>query len=845
MRLIASIFLVASLWLGPVNLGAEPSPVQEAWAIADDARQLARNGHNDLAIDLYRQALETAPDVASIRRDYAVVLGWAGSYAEASREFLRVAALQPNQPEWAQLEMANAHLFADRNAEALALYDALFDAGRRQEALLTRRGLSLLRVGRVEEAEEAYREALALFPDSEPAAVGVVRSVAEQGRVGDAYTIAVSWGADKPADSEIRVLIAKLLTKIGRYQDSLDAFDALPAERFEDPEIELARVVAARLAGDSRLFLSDLNGSFYAADHAGDTLRVDFSDAPDELSAPPAVVAGFLRDHGVRLGREGEALAGSVYAGWALLFDPENVDVRRDYAVLLNWAEEYERASEEFEKVLATAPDQPTWVRSEIAQAELFGGSADAALGQLDGLIADGHRDAKNLTRRGLALRWTGRSEEAEEAYREVMEAFPDRPDGAEGLIQALADRHRFSDALSTASRAVRDFPDEWRLRKTQAQVMNWAGLHLKARKALGEIPVEMRSTGEVMHHRALAARWSARPREAFRIAWAYNQTHPEDRQAQSLLRDLSKEYGSAIRVEAEGVGDSTGYSYRGTLATAEVALNEAHRVRLSHGFRRYFDRTFPEGEQATSWNRYELGWNGSLGKRLTADASVAQVDYRLGGEDGRLLYGVSARYLATDRIRLGAGAGSEAIETTRALRNRLTADSVWGEAEFRPLLKLETGIRYSRMDFNDRLNVSRQTVAMNAFWVFSRKAGHRFRVGGRSYILRHSGGHPDFWSPGRFATHLGAIHAQGRLPWRLDYVAEAGVGVQREDDLERQIPFVGTLELAKRLNPSVWMRVKGGYSNSGLERINSAAAPAYRFWYFRGGLDFRLGRLL
>lgn len=844
MRLIASILLIASLWLGPADLGAEPSPVQEAWAIADDARRLARDGHNDLAIDLYRQALETAPDVASIRRDYAVVLGWAGRYAEASREFLRVAALQPNQPEWARLEMANAHLFSDRNEEALELYDSLFDAGYREEALLTRRGLSLLRVGRLEEAETAYREALALFPDSEPAAVGVVRSVAEQGRVGDAYTIAVSWGADKPADSEIRVLIAKLLTKIGRYRDSLDAFDALPAERFEDPEIELARVVAARLAGDSRLFLSDLNGSFYAADHGRDTVHVDFSEAPGELSAPPAVVAGFLRDHGVNLGRKGEPLAGSVYAGWALLFDPGNVDVRRDYAVLLNWAEEYGQAREEFEKVLAAEPNQPAWVRSEIAQAELFGGAPDSALEELDGLIAEGRRDARNLTRRGLALRWMGRSEAAEEAYREVMEAFPERPDGAEGLIQALADRHRFSDALSTASRAVRDFPDEWRLRKTQAQVMNWAGLHLQARKALKEIPVEMQSTGEVMHHRALAARWSARPREAFRIAWAYSQTHPEDRQAQSLLRDLSKEYGSAIRVEAEGVGDSTGYSYRGTLATAEVALSEAHRVRLTHGYRRYFDRTFPMGDQATSWNRYELGWNGSLGKRLTADLSVAQLDYDLAGERGRVLYGASARFLATDRIRLGAGAGSEAVETTRALRNRLTADTVWTEAEFRPLIKLETAVRYSRTDFNDGLNISRQAVAANAFWIFSRKAGQRIRLGGRSLMLRHDGAHPDFWSPRRFVTHLGVVHARGRLPGRVDYVAELGVGAQWEDDLQRQTPFVGTLELAKRLNPSVWMRVKGGYSNAGLERINNGA-PAYRFWYFRGGLDFRLGRLL
>ena len=109
---------------------------------------------------------------------------------------------------------------------------------------------------------------------------------------------------------------------------------------------------------------------------------------------------------------------------------------------------------------------------------------------------------------------------------------------------------------------------------------------------------------------------------------------------------------------------------------------------------------------------------------------------------------------------------------------------------------------------------------------------------------MRHDGNHPDIWSPGQFATHLASFHAEGRIPWRLDYVAEVSAGIQREDDLDRQVPFVGTVELAKRLKPDLWLRFKGGYSNSGLDRINSGA-PAYRFWYMRGGLDMRLGRWL
>jgi len=812
--------------------------------VADEARELARKGHQDLAIDLYRQAIEIAPDVATIRRDYAVVLGWSGDYAAASREFLRVTALQPQQPEWAQREMASAHLFADRNEEALALFDSLYTSGYREETLLTRRGLSLMRVGRLAEAEAAYREALGLYPDSEPAAIGVVQSVADQGRVADAYTIAVSWGAGRPEDSEIRVLIAKLLTKIGRYQDSLDAFDRLPLQIQERPEVAVFRVLAARLAGDPRLFLSDFSGSFYMA---GNAIPIDYNMLSiniHELSSSPRMVAEYLRDHGVALGRDGEPLAGSAYVKWALDFDPGNMDVRRDYAVVLNWAEEYQQAREQFERVFAADPEQPAWVRSEAAHADLFGGAPETALASLNGLIEEGEGNAKLLSKKGLALRWTGDSEAAADTYREVMERFPDTPDGPSGLIHSLADRHRFSEALSVASHALNRFPRDWGLRTTQAQVMNWAGLHVRARKTLEEIPLELRSHGAVMHHRALAARWSSRPREAYRIAWNYSQTHPGDTQAQALLKDLSYEYGSAIRVEAEAVGDSTGYSYRGIQETIEVALSKSHRVRLAHGFRRYSDETFPEGDRTTARNSYTLGWNGSLGKRITADASVTQMDFAFQGPSTRLLYSASMRALATDRLRFGAGVGSEAVETTRALRNRLTAESMWGEAEFRPLLKLQSAVRYSRTLFNDNLNVSRDVVAFNAFWSFSRKAGHQIRVGGRSLLMRHNRGHPDLWSPGTFSTHLGAVHARGRLPWKLDYVGEAAMGVQREDAFDRQIPVVGTLELAKRLKPSVWLRLKGGYSNSGLDRINSGAS-AYRFWYVRGGVDVRLGQWL
>ena len=151
MKSRSTVALVALL---AATLLRAATPLEEAWKLADRARDAAHAGRGQEAIELYYAAIELAPESMPIRRDYATVLGWLGYHQSASREFRYVFQMDAEQPGWALQEMANAHFFGGDDEGALAAFDRLIAEGGHEEATLTRRALTLLRLGAAEEAEE-------------------------------------------------------------------------------------------------------------------------------------------------------------------------------------------------------------------------------------------------------------------------------------------------------------------------------------------------------------------------------------------------------------------------------------------------------------------------------------------------------------------------------------------------------------------------------------------------------------------------------------------------------------------------------------------------------------------
>jgi tetratricopeptide (TPR) repeat protein len=465
----------------------------------------------------------------------------------------------------------------------------------------------------------------------------------------------------------------------------------------------------------------------------------------------------------------------------------------------------------------------------------LFGDRPKVALKILDELLAEGYVDERNLVRKGLALRWSGQPKEAERLYKQIAALYPESSAGPDGLIHSLADQNRLGSAIKAADESLTRLPDRWDLVKSRAQVLNWAGRHLQAEKTLAALPEDRAQQGDALHHMALAARWSDDARMATDYARTFAQRYPGDREAYRLRDELQYQYGYALQARADYFADTDDFVSRGFRQRFEAPLSVSHRLDVGVNRQLFTQR----GERA-SWTTYGVGWTGHVARRLTTRAWAGQVLYGNGVKESRLNLDASASYLVSDRVRLRGGIGREPTTAFRAIQRQVQTQYAYAETDLRPTLKTQVGLRYSTVAFGS--STTRQGIDFSAFFRVVNQRAIRLRLGTRNSLVSHDRPSNDVYSPDYFRTHLGALHLEGRIPGDIDYVAEFGTGLQMEAGQPRTIPFVSTVELAKKLRENIWLRLQAGHSNSALDRTN-AGLSSYRMSYANIQLDYRLKR--
>jgi Flp pilus assembly protein TadD/predicted aspartyl protease len=161
----------------------------------------------------------------------------------------------------AQFQLATEHFDAARYREAMDAYDAAI-AGRDAElATRARKGKirAALRIaefelarleaetlvgahekdaeahtllgdamwanGLFDESDAAYRQAIALAPESSRARFGLARSLATRSRLDEALQEALPVAAAAPQDPEIHALIGLIYERLNRYEESADAYE--------------------------------------------------------------------------------------------------------------------------------------------------------------------------------------------------------------------------------------------------------------------------------------------------------------------------------------------------------------------------------------------------------------------------------------------------------------------------------------------------------------------------------------------------------------------------------------------------------------------------------------------
>jgi Flp pilus assembly protein TadD/predicted aspartyl protease len=165
-----------------------------------------------------------------------------------------------NEPA-AQIQLATEHFDAARYREAMDAYDLAIQTGNADLALRARKGkiraglriaeFELARVeaetlvndaprdaeartllgdamwanGLFDESDAAYREAIALAPESSRAHFGLARSMTTRSQLEDALKEALPVAAAAPQDPEIHALVGLIYERLNRFEESADAYE--------------------------------------------------------------------------------------------------------------------------------------------------------------------------------------------------------------------------------------------------------------------------------------------------------------------------------------------------------------------------------------------------------------------------------------------------------------------------------------------------------------------------------------------------------------------------------------------------------------------------------------------
>ena len=129
-----------------------------------------------------------------------------------------------------------------------------------------------------------------------------------------------------------------------------------------------------------------------------------------------------LADIGVRLGAVDDA---EFLLESAVLFEPDNQQIRIDYVQVLRKRQKFANALAQAKLLLDSAQDNPQF-QSLYAIELMQTGDYTGALDYFDRVLARLPGDAITLTSRGHALKTSGQQEEAVESYRMALAGHPD-----------------------------------------------------------------------------------------------------------------------------------------------------------------------------------------------------------------------------------------------------------------------------------------------------------------------------------------------------------------------------------------------------------------------------------
>jgi len=182
-----------------------------------------RQGHHDLAIQMFRRLIAIRPDYASAYGNLGNVYASQGRYAEAIDLYRSALAIKPDFAT-AHYHLGIAHAAQGRPAEAIAEYKAALAIKPDFMAAHYELGLAHAAQGRPAEAIAEYKAALAIKPDFVKAHQSLAAAYADLGQFPEAIGALKAAIAITPRSPEAYNDLGLLYRKHGQLGEALAAY---------------------------------------------------------------------------------------------------------------------------------------------------------------------------------------------------------------------------------------------------------------------------------------------------------------------------------------------------------------------------------------------------------------------------------------------------------------------------------------------------------------------------------------------------------------------------------------------------------------------------------------------
>ena len=233
---------------------------------------------------------------------------------------------------------------------------------------------------------------------------------------------------------------------------------------------------------------------------------------------------------------------------------------------------------------IALRPQDPAYLKA-MAELAAWNGDYAAARTAYETVIGLEPGDTRALLNFARVSVWSGRTDEATALYHRYLQAVPTDADAWLETARSESWRGNDAGALSVLEQYRLQFAETDAYRRELASVLTRAQRPRQALDVLRSLPDAQSSQFELASITALAHIEAGDQAGAERAIGSALATHPQPQQAENLMRQMRKAFGSMVQPSGLGYGDSDGLrSYRLPIMTS---LTLAPAVRLEGGYER------------------------------------------------------------------------------------------------------------------------------------------------------------------------------------------------------------------------------------------------------------------